>query len=153
MKNKRRIHSAGFKVRVALDAIKGIKTAQEIAADNQVRPTQVTQWKSQMLAGASEVCDQGRGRKIQGKRLNRIRRGLREKSANLSWSLTGSQKVQGAGNRSMRKAMLEKNHPQLGVRRQSELLAVNRNRLKPERAIEPPELSENTALRDVAGCR
>jgi hypothetical protein len=30
---------------VALEAIKGIKTVQEIAADNQVHPTQVTQWK------------------------------------------------------------------------------------------------------------
>jgi transposase len=65
MKNKRRIHSAEFKARVALDAIKGIKTVQEIAADNQVHPTQVTQWKSQMLAGASEVFDQGRGRKME----------------------------------------------------------------------------------------
>ena len=41
--------------------------------------------------------------------------------------------------------MVEKNHPQLSVRRQSELLAVNRNRLKPERASEPPELSEADA--------
>ena len=61
MKNKRRIHSAEFKARVALDAIKGIKTVQEIAADNQVHPTQVTQWKSQMIAGACEVFEQGRG--------------------------------------------------------------------------------------------
>ena len=41
--------------------------------------------------------------------------------------------------------MVEKNHPQLSVRRQSELLAVNRNRLKPERVSEPPELSEADA--------
>jgi transposase-like protein len=58
MKNKRRIHSAEFKARMALEAIKGIKTEQEIAADNQVHPTQLTQWKSQMLAGASDVFDQ-----------------------------------------------------------------------------------------------
>jgi transposase-like protein len=65
MKNKRRIHSAEFKARVALEAIKSIKTVQEIAADNQVHPTQVTQWKSQMLAGAPEVFDQGRGRRME----------------------------------------------------------------------------------------
>jgi putative transposase len=45
----------------------------------------------------------------------------------------------------MRKAMVEKNHPQLSVRRQSELLAVNRNRLKAERASVPPALSEADA--------
>ncbi len=41
--------------------------------------------------------------------------------------------------------MVEKNHPQLSVRRQSELLAVNRNRLKSERASAPPVLSEPDA--------
>jgi len=38
--------------------------------------------------------------------------------------------------------MVEKNHPQLSVRRQSELRAVNRNRLKSESASAPPLLSE-----------
>jgi hypothetical protein len=37
MKNKGRPHSAEFKARVALEAIKGIKTVQEIAADNRRR--------------------------------------------------------------------------------------------------------------------
>jgi hypothetical protein len=40
----------------------------------------------------------------------------------------------------MRKAMVEKNHPQISVSRESELLAVNHNRLKSEQAIEPPEI-------------
>lgn len=62
MKNKRRIHSAEFKARIALEAIKGLKTLQQIAAENEVHPTQVTQWKSQMIEGACEVFEQGRGR-------------------------------------------------------------------------------------------
>ena len=41
--------------------------------------------------------------------------------------------------------MVEKNHPQLSVRRQSELLAVNRNRLKLERSSARPVLSEPDA--------
>ena len=49
MKNRRRIHSADFKARVALEAIKGIRTVQQIAAENELHPTQVTQWKTQML--------------------------------------------------------------------------------------------------------
>lgn len=65
MKNKRRIHSAEFKARIALEAIKGLKTVQQIAAENQVHPTQVTQWKSQMIEGAPEVFEQGRGRATQ----------------------------------------------------------------------------------------
>ena len=65
MKNKRRIHSAEFKARIALEALKGLKTVQQIAAENEVHPTQVTQWKSQMIAGACEVFEQGRGRATQ----------------------------------------------------------------------------------------
>ena len=56
------MHSAEFKARVALEAIKGLKTVQQIAAENELHPTQVTQWKSQMMDGAAEVFDPGRGR-------------------------------------------------------------------------------------------
>ena len=83
MKNKRRTHSAEFKARVALEAIKGIKTVQEIAADNQVHPTQVTQWKSQMLARASEVFDQGRGRKMQEEAVEQAKERLERKIGQL----------------------------------------------------------------------
>jgi hypothetical protein len=61
MKNKRRIHTAEFKARIALEAVKGLKTVQQIAEENEVHPTQVTQWKSQMIAGACEVFEQGLG--------------------------------------------------------------------------------------------
>ncbi len=57
------MHSAEFKARVALEAIRGIKTVQQIAADNELHPTQVTQWKTQMLEGAAGAFDAGRGRK------------------------------------------------------------------------------------------
>ncbi len=35
----------------------------------------------------------------------------------------------------MRKTMVEKDHPQLSIRAQSELLGVNRNRLEPKRKV------------------
>ena len=83
MKNKRRIHSAEFKARIALEAIKGLKTVQQIAAENEVHPTQVTQWKSQMLAGASEVFDQGRGRKIEQEAVEQDKERLERKIGQL----------------------------------------------------------------------
>jgi transposase-like protein len=64
MENKRRIHSAEFKARIAL-AVKGLKTVQLISAEKEVHPMQVTQWKSQMIEGASEVFQPGRGRHSQ----------------------------------------------------------------------------------------
>ena len=44
----------------------------------------------------------------------------------------------------MRKALVEKNHPQLSVRRQSELLGVNRNRLEGTKPV--PACAEDLAL-------
>lgn len=42
---KRRSFSDKFKATVALEALRGDKTAQEIAAKHKIHPTQVTTWK------------------------------------------------------------------------------------------------------------
>ena len=40
MKRKRRQHSAEFKARVALEALRGIKTVNQIAEENEIHPVQ-----------------------------------------------------------------------------------------------------------------
>ena len=62
MKGKRRNHSAQFKVKVALAAIKGDQTVAELASKYQVHATQVTQWKKQLLEALPEVFSQRRQR-------------------------------------------------------------------------------------------
>jgi len=51
----RRNHSAAFKAKVALAAVKGEKTLAELAEQFDVHPNQITQWKTQLLEGASGV--------------------------------------------------------------------------------------------------
>jgi len=53
--SNRRTHSPEFKAKVAMEAISGRKTRQQIAADHAVHPIQVSQWKTQVLEGASEL--------------------------------------------------------------------------------------------------
>jgi transposase-like protein len=60
MKQKRRNHSPEFKARVALEAIKGVKTVQQIAAENHLHPVQVTQWKTQVAEAAAGIFDRGK---------------------------------------------------------------------------------------------
>ena len=57
MPRKRRSFSATFKPKVALDAIKGLKTVAEIAKLHQVHPSQVVLWKRQLLEGVESVFD------------------------------------------------------------------------------------------------
>jgi putative transposase len=42
-------YSSDFKVKVALEAIKGQKTMNEISSEYGVHATQITQWKKQVL--------------------------------------------------------------------------------------------------------
>ena len=51
----RRNHSAVFKAKVALDAVRGEKTLAELAKLHDVHPNQITDWKSQLLERASSV--------------------------------------------------------------------------------------------------
>jgi transposase-like protein len=55
MKNTRRNHGATFKAQVALAAVKGDKTLAELADQFRVHPTQITEWKQQLLARAADV--------------------------------------------------------------------------------------------------
>ena len=51
----RRTHSPGFKVKVAVAAIKGDRTLSELAQQFDVHPNQITAWKAQLLEGAAEI--------------------------------------------------------------------------------------------------
>lgn len=55
MKRKRRSHSAAFKVKVALAALKGDKTLTELAEQFEVHINPITPWKSQLQERASDV--------------------------------------------------------------------------------------------------
>ena len=62
MKGKRRRHDPEFKARVALEAIKGVKTIQEIAKEFDIHPVQVSDWKKTMAQNAPSVFGPGAGK-------------------------------------------------------------------------------------------
>jgi transposase-like protein len=55
MKNKRRNHSAQFKVKVALSAAKGQKTIAELSTEYNVHPTQIVKWKKLLIDSLPEI--------------------------------------------------------------------------------------------------
>lgn len=56
---RRRRFTAEFKARVALEALRGDKAIQEIAAKHQVHPNQVSTWKRQAMDGLDAVFSNG----------------------------------------------------------------------------------------------
>ena len=55
---KRRQFTAKFKFQVALDALKGQQTINEVASQYAVHPTQVKQWKKQLQEQGAEVFNE-----------------------------------------------------------------------------------------------
>lgn len=58
MSKKRKQYSAQLKSKVALEALRGEKTIAEIAAQYEIHPTMIHNWKRQLLDGASGIFEQ-----------------------------------------------------------------------------------------------
>ena len=58
---KRKRHTEEFKAKVALEAVRGIRTLSELSAMHAVHPTVIAQWKRQLLEGSTELFRRGKG--------------------------------------------------------------------------------------------
>ena len=56
---KRQKRSAKFKFKVALEAMQGHKTINQIASDYQLNPGQVSQWKRQLQSQGATIFKNG----------------------------------------------------------------------------------------------
>ena len=71
-KRQRKQYSADLKAKIALEAVKGQRTVQEIASHYGIHPTMVTNWKKQVVEGAAEIF----GRPIRDERREQRQRDL-----------------------------------------------------------------------------
>ena len=59
MRRKRRTHKPEFKAKVAMTAVQGELTMAEMVKKFDVHANQITEWKKQLLSGASDVFGDG----------------------------------------------------------------------------------------------
>jgi putative transposase len=62
MAGKRKRHTSAFKAQVALAALQGDRTVNELAGQFGIHPTLIHSWKKELLAGAERVFVNGAGR-------------------------------------------------------------------------------------------
>lgn len=87
MKNKRRNHSAQFKVKVALAVAKGQKTVAELSQEYKVHPTQIVQWKKQLMDSLPEIFSVRRKKEQQEQELltNELYQQIGQLKVELDW--------------------------------------------------------------------
>ena len=59
MRRKRRNHSASFKAKVAVAAVRGEKTLAELAQQYDVHPNQIQDWRGRLVAAPSACSNAG----------------------------------------------------------------------------------------------
>ncbi|MGH9949796.1 MAG: transposase [Pyrinomonadaceae bacterium] len=57
---ERKNYGSGYKAKVAMEAVSGRLTINEIAKRHEVHPVQVSKWKKQFLEGAAGIFENGR---------------------------------------------------------------------------------------------
>ncbi len=64
MSTKRKLHSARFKAKVALEAYKGDKTASELISAYKISSGQVSSWKKLLVDGAVQLFESGQAKVV-----------------------------------------------------------------------------------------
>ena len=84
---ERRHFSAEFKAKVAREAIKEQKTIAEIAAEHEVHPNQIAQWKKQLLDALPDVFtrENAYNKKREEKLKDRLYRQIGQLKVELDW--------------------------------------------------------------------
>jgi transposase-like protein len=58
-RQSRRRHKPSFKAEVALAALRGDRTLQDLARQHKIHPTVIAQWRKQLLEGAGSLFERG----------------------------------------------------------------------------------------------
>ena len=122
----RRTHAPAFKAKVALAAIKGMKTLAELAQQYDVHPNQITAWKAEVMEGLAGIF--GSGNAVLEVAPTVDVKVLHAKIGELTLEVDFFGRCARQGRPAERKAMIDRSHD-LPLMRQAELLRLSRSSL------------------------
>jgi len=85
MTKKRTRHSAEFKAKIALEAAKEVKPLNEIASQHNLHPSQISQWKKDLLAGIPDIFTTQKKNTDERKKIDDLLRQIGEITMEREW--------------------------------------------------------------------
>jgi len=84
---KRRKFSAEFKTKVAIEAIRGLKTLNELSSEYEVHPNQISKWKKQLLSQAPQIFKDRRNSNnvSEDKKVEKLYQAIGQLQVELNW--------------------------------------------------------------------
>ena len=124
MKDTKKRYPAAFKARFALEAAKQTRTLAELSGTFQVHSVQISKWKKQLLDGIESLFRDGRRRDHDESQA--IQAQLYEQIGRLQMEVEWLKKKLPAA-ADAKRPWFEPHNPHLSIRRQCELLDLNRS--------------------------
>ena len=120
---KEKRHRAQFKFKVALEAAKGTKTLSQLASEYKLHASQISEWKHQLLGEGASIFSSTTAR--QRREQEALQSELYEQIGRLQMELEWLKKKL-PNDIQAKRAMIDTQHPELSIRRQCELIGLNR---------------------------
>ncbi|MEJ1472459.1 MAG: IS3 family transposase [Candidatus Sedimenticola sp. (ex Thyasira tokunagai)] len=123
-KKKRKVHTPEFKAKVGLEALKGVKTINEIGQEYGIHPVQVGQWKKAIQEQAKSLFEGKRGPKpiVEHQQPEKLFSEIGKLKMELDWL----KKKSGISPAMKRQNWIDRGH-EVPVIRQCELTGINRS--------------------------
>ncbi|MCF8342830.1 MAG: transposase [Chitinophagaceae bacterium] len=144
-KQTRRKFNLALKAKVALEAVKNQKTLAELAKEFDINPVMISKWKAEFIGNLSatfEKSDNTDSKEIDSKELYATIDKLQVENDFFK------KKLQEVGNQDLRILLIQPRNSKISIRKQCELLSVNRSRVYYKPVDEKPENIEMMNIMD-----